>query len=245
MDSLLPSRWHFNRLLGLGFEAPLSHPVAYCPSPQRLCATTHTPYSVPPCSYGAWWLGWAITGSLTAAGVYPPPAHDGEKMMLALWGAARAGVGAGGLRWVLAAHLVPANRSITACSLLHAVSLAGILTFFFFCASLTVNLMLQARADWQGSLLPRPGLHRVRDLCCSVLLILHQQAACMAVAAAAAAAPLLLSSAVHTQPGHTFASAQSLFLLLSIVFFLLAGGVSNPHAHKVGAGCSSTHKWAA
>ena len=66
-----------------------------------------------------------------------------------------------------------------------------------------------------------------------------------AAAAAAAAALRFLSSAVHTQPGHTFAPAQSLFLLLSIVFFLLAGGVSNLHAHKVGAGCSSTHKWAA
>ena len=67
---------------------------------------------------------------------------------------------------MLAEHLVLANRSITACSLLHTFHLAGILTFFFFCASLTVNLMLQARAGWQGSLLPRPGLHRVRDLYC-------------------------------------------------------------------------------
>lgn len=52
--------------------------------------------------------------------------------------------------------------------------LPGILTFFFFCASLTVNLML-----------------------------------------------------------------QSLFLLLSIVFWLLAGGVANPHAHKASAAAAA------
>lgn len=89
MDSVLPSCWHFNWLLG--FAAPLTHPVAYRSSPHLLCATPHASHSVPPRSYGAWWLGWAITGSLKAAGVYPPPAHDGEKMMLALWGAAGQG----------------------------------------------------------------------------------------------------------------------------------------------------------
>lgn len=42
-------------------------------------------------------------------------------------------------------------------------------------------------------------------------------------------------------------SPQSLFLLLSIVFFLLAGGMVNPHAHKVGSrwqahsGCCRRH----
>ncbi|PRW59038.1 nudix hydrolase mitochondrial-like [Chlorella sorokiniana] len=110
--------------------------------------------------YGAWWLGWAITGSLTAAGVYPPPAHDGEKMMLSLWGERQARAEHID-SWALGAFDRESDSGLAL--------RAGILTFFFFCASLTVNLML-----------------------------------------------------------------QSLFLLLSIVFFLLAGGVSNPHAHKAG-----------
>lgn len=61
---------------------------------------------------GAFWIGFALNGIFAAAGVFPPPAHDGEKMLLSLW---------------------------------------GILTFFFFCASLTVNLVLQASVQLGGT----------------------------------------------------------------------------------------------
>lgn len=85
---------------------------------------------------------------------------------------------------------------------------AGILTFIFFGASLTVNLMLQARLGVRGGLASLQ-LYRWRS---------HP--------ARMHAPPALPPSAP--------CSPQSLFLLLSIVFFLLAGGVVNPHAHKVG-----------
>lgn len=85
----------------------------------------------------------------------------------------------------------------------------GLVTFFFFCASLQVNIMLQARSA-EG--LQGRGLG--------------------GVAGAAAAVPALLA----TLPAARLAPCplQSLFLLLSIVFWLLCAGVTRPMCARTG-----------
>lgn len=92
------------------------------------------------------------------------------------------------------------------------LALFGILTFFFYVGSLTLNLCLQVPVRWG-----QPGL------CC-----------CLPFTARSWTYRIKLYERVRN-PVCSFRSspAQALFLLLSCVFFLLAGSVYNPASGKV------------